>query len=161
MDSMEPPKVEQMVEQTWNKRGTDLFLPSRSPLFREASSRSLFLEEVLFYSIFEFWGMLKILSFGFDIVSTIKIRIGFGSELSDIFLVLKSIKKRLDMICCIVFFFPLCFGVLDQNSRPRYRFKRTFTDKNNEKKFLFYVFIHVFTRTCDKSCTILLSLGVR
>ena len=101
-----------MVEQTWNKRGTDLFLPSRSPLFRETSSRSLFLEEVLFYAIFVFWGMLKILLFGFDIVSTIKIRIGFGSELSDIFLVLKSIKKRLDMICCIVFFSPFVLECL-------------------------------------------------
>jgi hypothetical protein len=34
------------VEQT-------VFLPSRSPLFRETSSRSLFLGNVLFYAIVE------------------------------------------------------------------------------------------------------------
>ena len=97
--------VEQMVEQT--------FFSPRAPLFFEkTSSRSLFLGKVLFYAIFEFWGTLKMLSFEFDIVSTIKIRIRFGSELSSIFLVLKSIRKRLDMICCIVFFFAFVLECL-------------------------------------------------
>jgi hypothetical protein len=43
MDSMEPPKVEQMVEQTWNKRGTNVeqtFFSPRAPLFFEKPPRA-------------------------------------------------------------------------------------------------------------------------